>query len=173
MIPKTTLQSFFSEMTKISAGIMLNVGPPIRLASGAAKAVRGAAGDIGHTFQAMAHPGAGMKAGWKQTVEDVRTGHPVMTGLFVAGTGYDAYNAMKKQDPSGENRSRLARLSQAAGSFGGGVMGAPHGLVGGVVGSLAGEQMGRMVGRGIDAARGRRRVSPQPQAPQPQKVGAP
>lgn len=165
MISQAMLNGLFEELTEMAkekrAAFLLNAGPPIRFTG------RTMWSNIGNALHAIAnHPGQAFKAGIKETMKDVTTGHPLkrlgVGGLFALTTGSDVYNTLKKEDPTGQGRSRLARGAQAAGSFAGGMMGAPYGLSGGVVGGLTGEAAGRMVGKGIDRLRGRNKIPSPP-----------
>jgi hypothetical protein len=166
MIPQPTLHSFFDEMEKISS-LMLNAGTPIKFTARAANWFKGGIGHAGQTLKTMAtDPVGGFKRGLGSLKKDLSTGKPgtqaLQKGLFALSTGGEIYNTAKKEDPTGQGRSRLARGAQAVGSFAGSTIGAPFGLSGSLVGGLAGETAGRMVGKGIDRLRSRNKIPIQP-----------
>ncbi len=159
MISETTLQGFIDEMEKIS-GVTQNVGMPTsfasRVASGVANWGKGLGNNLVGTAAGFANPIKGLKAGWEMTKNDIRTGHPAITGLVLLGTAMDAKDALQKEDPSQMGRSRVQRVAKLIGGTAGGIIGTPFGLSGGIAGSMAGEAAGGLVGKGIDRLRGRR-----------------
>lgn len=80
-------------------------------------------------------------------------GNRIGQGMALLGTGMsllEAKDAFKKQDPTGEGRSRAARLSGLAGRIGGGILGSRMGMTAGLITGMAGDAVGRGVGAGID-----------------------
>lgn len=177
MISDYTINSLFDEMEKIAASLLLNAGNPIKFSTKAARYVKGMAQNAGGALKTMAtDPVGGFKRGLQATAAGMGTktlGGAAGTLLTVSNPISQAYGAVKKEDPEGRNRSRIARGIQAAGSLAGEVIGTPFHGSGAVAGSLAGEAAGKMVGRGIDRLRGRKWTAPNKMPVQPNQMVEP
>ena len=68
----------------------------------------------------------------------------------------EAKDLFKKDDPTGQGRSRIARATGLAGNIAGGILGSSMGATAGTITGLAGGAIGRGVGAGIDKLRGYR-----------------
>lgn len=121
----------------------------------------GPVGNIRRTLSTMVnHPVRGVARGAKATVREFKK-HPIIGTVGAAGLGMGAYEAAKKEDPTGQGRSRFHRAARFAGETAGGLIGAPFGLLsGGIAGSFVGGQIGKAVGSAYD--RMRRPVAPAP-----------
>jgi hypothetical protein len=84
------------------------------------------------------------------------TGAPGTGGwraLNLLGTGatiLEAKDALKKEDPTGNKRSRADRVSRVLGRVAGGVLGSGMGQTAGAVTGMVGESLGKGLGAGID-----------------------
>lgn len=113
-----------------------------------------------NTIKGMFRPVDSMKKGWKYTVGDWNSGSMLGKGMMAFGAAAGLPEAVKREDPTGQGRSRVQRISRYVGSQAGGLMAAPFGFTGNVIGSIAGEAVGGAVGKTVDKVRGYR---PRPQ----------
>lgn len=175
---KPSILSFLDEMQFIASpglrkesGVMRNVGEwSLKQARGIGKDIHGAA-------KAFGSPTKGVSEGAKFIHNDFKSANPFWKAMTAYGLVSGAPEALAKEDPSGQGRSRLNRMTRFAGAQAGNVIGAPYGFVGGTLASLAGEGAGAMIGKGIDKARGiklKRPLHPEPSInPTPLKIVAP
>jgi hypothetical protein len=156
----TTLNSLADELEKI-ASLGTQAAAAGRWAAGHGQSVgkwakghiQGSIRNAARTVEGFANPIKNMKAGWndrshkfdKSRMKDWKmwSGAPATVGF----AALDAHAAMKKEDPTGQGRSRLERAGTAAGSLAGGMIGLPHGFTGGIVGSTIGGAVGKRVGQ--------------------------
>lgn len=151
---KATIEAQAREPKKKQAGFMQNVGTRI------AKTVGQQGKNVGNTLNTMfSSPVQGMKQGLKTTVGDLK-GHPLLTSMMAASTAMGVNDLRKKEDPSGEGRSRLRRATAFAGEQAGGLIGAPFSLAGGIAGGMMGKKIGDTIGGGIDMVRGYKKKPP-------------
>lgn len=139
---------------KKQAGIMQNVSAPVRWAG---RHTGEALSNLAETVGTLAAPREAVRAGWRETVEGLKTpgmGGKFNAGMLALGTAASIPGMAAKNDPSGQGDSRIARGAAFVGSQVGGLMGAPFGLTGGLAGGIAGDIAGRKVGRAIDRVRG-------------------
>lgn len=120
-----------------------------------AKSINTSAKNVGKTVRDFRTPIKSMKAGWHS---DNRFGK----ALTLGAAGMDAHDALRKEDPTGQNRGRGQRVGAAIGNTAGGLIGLRHGMFsGGIAGSALGSAIGGGVGRvGDRVARVRRPVQP-------------
>ena len=163
--------AFIDEVEKIKeAGFLQNVGSFVsRHAQGIGKNLAGTAGTV-------LRPGQAMREGMKATVDSMKTpgwGGKINTALLVGGTGLMIPSVVKKEDPSGQGASRIARGARFAGGTIGGIMATPFGLSGGIAGGIAGDAVGKRVGSAIDRVRGLRKTPAQAAAYDSQGLTSP
>jgi len=116
--------------------------------------------NVGNTINDFANPIKSMKAGWESGAAGRSFGGwggklltdknkpsfwrhlPVGPKAQITGfTALEAPGALAKEDPSGEGRSRLRRVSGTLGGTGGFLVGGRHGLLGSLVGGAIGQKM--------------------------------
>lgn len=142
------------EGKKKQAGFMQNIGT--RIATGIPRA----GANVGNTMKTMfTHPVQGVKAGFKATTSDLK-GKPLLTSMLAASTAMGVNDLRKKEDPTGQGRSRASRAVGFVGDQAGGLIGAPFGISGSIAGSVVGKKIGDTVGKGIDKVRGYKKKAP-------------
>jgi hypothetical protein len=87
-----------------------------------------------------------------------------MKAFMGLSLGMGAYQAAKKEDPTGRGQSRFRRITRLAGEQAGGVLTAPFGFSGGMLGATVGGKLGDVVGAAGERLVGHR---PQPHLPPP------
>jgi hypothetical protein len=153
---KTTMGAFVEEMVLIKeAGFQINQALPFL-----GKHLRGSGSNVVNAGKAMLHPVQGFKAGMTETVKGKGIMPAVNVGLTGLGAAAMVPGVVKKEDPSGHGRSRVARGLAAAGGTVGGIIGTPFGLTGGIAAGVAGEALGRGAGNLVDKARGIKHKKP-------------
>jgi hypothetical protein len=130
--------------------------------------MRGAGENIGNAVASFASPRESLRKGWEATWRPGgKSLNPLFKGLMAYGAYNDVKQMMPREDPTGQNRSRIHRGLAAAGAQAGGIMSAPFGMTGGIVGSLAGAKMGDLAGRAVDRVRGYKKPQNPPHLPPP------
>lgn len=166
-----TYLSFLDELEKIKeAGLIQNLGTRIRSAPSAALglikatpgAVRGGIQNAGSAVSAFSTPIDSLKRGWQTSVTDFGKMSPAMKGLAAMGLVTGGHEALAKDDPLRQGRSRTVRVGTAVGDQVGGLIGSPFGLAGGIVGGQIGRKAGGLVGKGVEVARNLTKKKPQP-----------
>lgn len=89
---------------------------------------------------------------------------PGNKALTLAGTAMMAPGAFKKEDPTGQGRSRTERIGALAGNTVGGLIGAPYGFSGSIAGSVVGELGGKYLGRAVNKVTGKKKPKAAPVA---------
>lgn len=148
-----SIDSFSDELEKIANAAKITVRYGRRLAKGVAKAT---SKNTLKTVRDFGTPIKSIKKGVKHDFRDVakkgikgiNAGHV----LNVAGAASTAGDAFRKEDASGQGRSRVRRITAWAGDQAGGFVGARHGLAGAITGGLVGRRAGEMVGGAVDKA---------------------
>lgn len=169
MRPATYL-SFLDELSRIKeAGLLQNLGTRITsgvkavpgLIKATPGAIQGGIRNAGSAVSAFATPIDSLKRGWQTSVTDFGKMSPAMKGLAAVGLVTGGHEALAKEDPLRQGRSRTVRVGTAVGDQVGGLIGSPFGLAGGLVGSQIGRKAGGLVGKGVEMAR-RLKKSPPP-----------
>lgn len=156
----TTGAMFLPGLLK-NAGLIQNLGSRIRSAPsaalGLAKAVpgamRGGIQNAGSAVSAFATPIDSLKRGWKTSVTDFGSMGTGMKALTAMGLVTGGHEALAKEDPLRQGRSRTVRVGTAIGDQVGGMIGSPFGLAGGIVGGQIGRKAGGLAGKGVEVAR--------------------
>lgn len=89
---------------------------------------------------------------------------PGNKALTLASTAMMAPSAFKKEDPSGQGKSRTERIGALAGNTVGGLIGAPYGFSGSIAGSVLGEVGGRYLGKAVNKVTGKKKPKTAPVA---------
>lgn len=126
---------------------------PSAIASYTYKAPNSIASNIANTVRGFKNPIANASEGLRESIKWA-PGNRLNSAMFVGGTALGVPGVVKKEDPTGEGRSRLRRAATFAGETAGGLVGFKHGLSGNIAGTLLGHAAGSMAGKGIDKARG-------------------
>lgn len=153
-------ESFSDELEKISS-----LGS---MASSAGKWMqgqyRGVLNNAAKTIGGFKNPIQSIKRGWNHPTHKWDPKNWKTYGgvpMTVATTALDAHSAVKKEDPTGQGRSRLERVGTAIGNFGGGMIGQPHGVTGSLLGSAIGRGVGKRVGQAANFTTNQLRRQPQ------------
>jgi hypothetical protein len=148
---RITITAFFDEMYKIKEASMLrNVG------SGLLNFGKKVGNNVSNTVKGFGSPIDSMKAGLQDATAGATTGRRVFnTGMMGLGAAITLPEAVSAEDPSGEGRSRVERMSGWVGDQAGSLIGSPHGWVSGqLVGGMSGRLVGSTVGKAVDKVRG-------------------
>jgi phage tail tape-measure protein len=144
--------AFTQELLKISS-----IGGTVSRAAGAVKgAIQSEARHGVNAVRALSSPVANAGKGWSGPGGWMGGGRltrhlPVgPKGLTVGFGALGAPEALRKEDPTGKNRSRSERMGRWAGSNAGGLIGAPHGYVGSMITGYVGEAAGAMAGKTVE-----------------------
>lgn len=161
-----TMRAFREEMEELqkTAGFMTNVGTAV---GNKLKAVPGLlqkapamlgkqVDNAGKTISAFSTPGKSLASGGRAMVSDFSGMGTGMKALMGYGAVMSGRDAIKKEDPTGQGRSRLQRSTAFAGEQMGSVIGQPFGLAGAVVGGAVGKRLGSGTGKALDLIRGRK-----------------
>jgi phage tail tape-measure protein len=71
-------------------------------------------------------------------------------------------STFKKEDPSGQGKSRAERIGSLAGNTVGGLIGAPYGFSGSIAGSVIGDVGGRYLGKAVNKVTGKKKPKKAP-----------
>jgi hypothetical protein len=127
---------------------------------------KGIAKNFVNTVEAAKTPVKSFKKGWHFGSEPGESGWMLGKGkvtkylplgpkaLTVGSAALGAPDAFAKNDPSGQGRSKLERMSRWTGSNIGGIIGAPFGLTGAFAGGAMGEMAGAGAAKVVDRIRG-------------------
>ncbi len=158
-----TVLAFFDEIVKIKeAGILRDVGMRILTKAKALPgAAAGAIDNAGKAVSSFSTPVDSLKRGWRMTTQDFGNMSGGQKGLLALGLMGSGHEALAKEDPLGQGRGRVERISTAVGDQLGGIIGTPFGITGGIVAGQIGRKAGSIVGKGLTAV-GRSLKKPQP-----------
>jgi len=173
----TTGAMFLPGLLK-NAGLIQNLGSRLRSAPSAALglvkatpgAVQGGIRNAGSAVSAFANPVQSFKKGWQTSVTDFGKMGPGMKALAVTGLVAGGHEALSKEDPMRQGRSRTVRVGTAIGDQVGGIIGSPFGLAGGIVGGQIGRKAGGLVGKGVEVARNLKKKHTAPANPPPERT---
>lgn len=150
----STLHGFLDEMEKLAKGQ--------GLLTSANRSLKEVARDTGYAVASLRRPVKAVKDGWSaghrhgmgwtwskgRHAGKYLPGGKTLTVGFGAATAPEAF---KKEDPTGQGRSRSERVGKWVGEQVGGLAGTRYGLTGGMAagtaGSVAGETLGKAVGK--------------------------
>jgi hypothetical protein len=178
MKPATYL-AFLDELGRIKeAGLLQNLGTRITsgvkavpgLIKATPGAIQGGIQNAGHAIGAFSTPIQSFKRGWQTSVTDFGKMGLGMKALAVTGLVAGGHEALAKEDPLGQGRSRTQRVGTAIGDQVGGIIGSPFGLAGGLVGSQIGRKAGGLVGKGVEVARNLKKKQAPPADPPPERT---
>lgn len=148
--------------TRIVSNVRAAPGAALAMAKATPGAVQGGIRNAGSAVSAFATPVDSLKRGWQTSVTDFGKMGRGMKALTAFGLVTGGHEALAKEDPLRQGRSRTVRVGTAIGDQVGGLIGSPFGLAGGLVGGQIGRKAGGLVGKGVEVARNLTKKKPQP-----------
>jgi len=170
IVTSINVESFFDEVEMLLSSREVQGLQKLAAPGFLARAAQNAKGDFVGLAKSLKTPVKSLKEAFRENYMNLRTGNKIdkwkafNAGMLGLSTAQGAHAALKKEDPTGQGRSRSERVGALVGGTTAGLLTLPHtrfalGLPVAIAGGMAGESVGGRIGRMVGP---RRKMPPAP-----------